>query len=211
MNFQGIQDKVQDWVNRTDLATVIPTVINMVQLQLERKTNYKYMEKEYTWENTTNYNLVVPPDYKSMISCRVFDASLGRYFSLTKMKASSAWDLFPFPEQSKSRPSTCSIKDGWDNLLIRPTPDKPYYVVMEYWGRSIELSGANDVSWLSENAYDILIYGALLELKPYLGDDSNVAVWQAKYADAVGSLQISEKEELHLGSQQVAQPYGDIV
>lgn len=207
MDFQTIQSNVANWINRDDLSTIIPTVINLVQLQIERKYHFKYRETTQVWPANTLTKLSLPSNYDIMTYCFVTDTN-GKMIPLQKMPARSAWAKYPSISQYTARPELCAVDNGWSTLIIRPTPNQAYDITMEYYSKSPSLINPNDTNWLTDNAWDVLIYGALLELQPYLFDANFVQLWQQKYNDAVAAIQISQTEEQFAGSAQTAQYFG---
>ena len=56
----------------------------------------------------------------------------------------------------------------------------------------IEIGGPAQ-NWYTENAPEVLLYGALLEAKPFIMDDARIPVWQTFFNEAVSTLIEEEK------------------
>lgn len=54
------------------------------------------------------------------------------------------------------------------NIIIGPTPDSSYSVQLNYFYRPASLTVDTTGTWLSTNAYDVLLYGALSESSNWL-------------------------------------------
>jgi hypothetical protein len=50
------------------------------------------------------------------------------------------------------------------------------------------------------NAPDVYLYGALLELEPFVQNDARLAVWGAGYTNAIESIQAADDRDRHSGS-----------
>jgi hypothetical protein len=54
-----------------------------------------------------------------------------------------------------------------------------------------------DSTWYVVNAPEVLLYGALLEAKPFIMDDARIAVWKMFYDEAVLTLMIENDNAEH--------------
>jgi hypothetical protein len=207
MDFNDIQNAVANWINRDDLTATIPTMINIVQMQIERVYHLKYREKQKVWSANTLDILSLPTDYDKSIYCFVTDTN-GRYRPLTKMTPLAAYNLYPSVSQFTGRPEVFAAINALTQLVLRPYPDQAYDITLDYFSLSPALVNGTDTNWLTLNAYDALIYGACLEFGPFLQDQTLLPVWEAKLDKAMNSIAACEKEEETAGSYQRVQPYG---
>ena len=75
-----------------------------------------------------------------------------------------------------------------ENWLVVPTPDAEYPFEVLYYQLPILLDDANQSNWLTEYAPQLLLYRTLLELTPFLKNDSRIPVWQQMYDRAAAML-----------------------
>ena len=61
-------------------------------------------------------------------------------------------------------------------------------VKINYWKAFDALSQDADTNWLLTNAYDVYLYGTLMEAKAFIEDDSQVQKWTAAFDTAVENL-----------------------
>ena len=63
-----------------------------------------------------------------------------------------------------------------DNFIIAPTPDSGYSVELHYYYRpaSLTTQGDSGTTWLSENAPQSLLYGALIEAYTFMKGEADV-------------------------------------
>lgn len=210
MNFKEVQDTVALWLNRDDLSTAISTFINNTISSIERKFNFQYMERLVSMTAST-HELVAPSDYKSLRYSFIVD-SYGERILLTKKDAKAAIALYPNFEQHIGLPKCISTIDGGRTFLLRPTPDVDYTIEFAYYAKSSPLINDTDTNWLTDNAPDVLLYGALLNAEPFLATTDLIPVWQSRFDSELSSIGLSDVRENHLGSYQVVQPgIGDVV
>ena len=79
---------------------------------------------------------------------------------------------------------------GDSTFMLAPTPDSNYTFELHYFYRPASLTAGleNGTTWLSDNAPNALLYGSLVEAAVYLKNDSDIAVFQSKFSEAIGLL-----------------------
>ena len=66
-------------------------------------------------------------------------------------------------------------------MLITPTPDRAYPFEMTFYVKPPLLDEANQTNWITENAPNLLLYGTLREVAPFMKEDERMATWEAMY------------------------------
>ena len=87
-----------------------------------------------------------------------------------------------------------------NRLILRPTPDAAYVYHFYYYQYLPELSADTDTNWWTTDAWEILLYGALLQAQSFLKDDSRIQLWHGLLQEALIGLVTSEKKEQREGS-----------
>lgn len=196
MNFGQLKSKVALYLNRDDLAAQIGDFINMTIHRVEKENsgfgNWKCMEKREIVTTSEAY-IFIPQRFKEAIWFKVKDGD--RYYDLQKTSPKHALNLYPYPDSGKGRPVIFSTIKATNEFLVRPTPDKFYTFDLYYYVYSPDLSADTDTNWWTENAWEILLYGALGEAEPYLVNDSRIVVWKGFFDLAVARLRNAEQAE----------------
>jgi hypothetical protein len=95
-------------------------------------------------------------------------------------------------EFNKDRSDTGTPKyyANWDEntLIVAPAPDAAYEIELWYNKTPDHLSSTNTTTYLSNNAPEVLIYGAVSEAFSYLKNPPYVQLYEQKYAQAVQNL-----------------------
>lgn len=76
----------------------------------------------------------------------------------------------------------------FNHWLIVPTPDSAYPVEILYYELPPLLDETTQTNWITTNAPQLLLYGALLEATPFLKNDERIPVWQSFYDRALAAL-----------------------
>jgi hypothetical protein len=78
-------------------------------------------------------------------------------------------------------------------VRLGPAPDGTYPVEMLYFARIPGLSPARPSNWLLAKAPGIYLYGALLELMPFIRSDDRFALWFGMFSAAAAALQAQDE------------------
>jgi len=94
-----------------------------------------------------------------------------------------------YPDETEEGEPFCyaqfDVNGGETNIIIGPTPDDSYPCQLNYFYRPTSLVDSPTGTWLSQNAYDTLLYGALAEsavwLKKAAGIDSMGDTYEQRF------------------------------
>lgn len=193
MNFGQIKAQVKSFLNRDDLDSYIPIFINIAKSKIELEYNLYYMLNSTNLTLTEGVNtLSVPSDFKTVFSLAILDPTLSYY----RLIYPCFLDYLVYLQLNKytqsGEPLYYSIAEN--KFHFTPTPDKNYSVELKYYKYSPDLSADTDTNWLTENAWFVLLYGALLEFEPYLMNDERMVTWKALYDDAIRKVLLADLE-----------------
>lgn len=116
-----------------------------------------------------NAYLQLPADFLAAASLAIILTS-GAYVYLLPKETSYIREVYPNP--STTGQPTCyalfSADSSETTILVGPTPDLAYNTQLQYFYRPASLVTDTTGTWLSNHAYDTLLYGALSEASNYL-------------------------------------------
>jgi hypothetical protein len=186
MNFSGLITAITEETDRTNIASSkIAEKINTAMHNLERKNNFNYMKAKDSVAVTLAqgaYKIDFPTGYKKMIWFKYLDGS--DYTNIRQESESYSLSLYPNLTLDTGSPETFATLHDESKFLIRPTADIAYSVYRAYYKYSTDLVvTSSETNWLTANAWEILFYGGLLELAPYLRDNEAIAFWQGKFTE----------------------------
>lgn len=191
--YAELRSAVADWLNRDDLAAVVPSFIALAEADINRSLRDYRMEKRSTAALDAQYS-ALPNDWVETIrlsltgsTSRVELASDG---ALAEMRAMRG-DIV-------GRPTHYAHTAG--GLELFPTPDQTYDAELVYFAKVPALSDTVTTNWLLAAAPDVYLYGALVQSAPYLKDDARAAVWAGLYQNAITNLNSASERARHSGS-----------
>ena len=173
--------------NSSDFATERDQFIDTVELRLSRELrNCPELYKHQTASLTISDPYITKPsDLITMISFQVLS-------SASKRTAIEYRDVSFINEYWPTRTSTGTPKfyADWndDVFIVAPTPSAALTIEMNYRKRFTALSSSNTTSWLTVNAYDLLLYGCLIEAAVYDKNPQMMQIYEKRYQEALMSV-----------------------
>ncbi len=182
---QDLIDLTED--NSSAFATESLQFIATTELRLSRELqNCPALQKHVTSSLTINDPFVTKPsDYVSSISFQVLSSAAARN-PLEYRDVSYINEYWP----TRTSTSTPKYYADWDDgfFLIAPTPSAALNLELNYRARFNALSNDTATNWLTDNAYDALLYGSLIEAAIYNKNPQQQQVYQQRYVEAVQSV-----------------------
>lgn len=209
MDWATLKSDIADYLVRGDLpSALIPANINRAMRKCERLHNWKHMQTITTGTLTTD-NFSIPTRYKQVMS--MFVTVNSRQRELRKEEYRSLIIRYPYGSNSPAAPEAFALLQGNSKFYVRPYPDENYNYELVTYNYSAELSDSNTTNWFMENAHELLLYGALILLEPYLKNTENMAVWEKLYAEILNEHAAVSISEDNAGSFQSCVASYDVV
>jgi hypothetical protein len=197
--FTELKDAVADWLDRSDLTARIPDFITLAETRINRELRIRPMEVRSTMTTTSGsqyFNL--PGGY---IQMRNIQLNTNPVTPLEYITPEMMDRLYGSSTTGKPRAYTLI----GDEIQLSPIPDSAYSLEMAFYEKFTPLGdgatgGTVTSNWLTLNAPDVLLYGALLEAEPFIKNDERVPVWLNGYSNAIDKLQKADARDRHSGS-----------
>jgi len=87
-----------------------------------------------------------------------------------------------------------------EHFLLAPTPNSAYTVELHYYYRPTSLvDSGSSTTWISANAPNVLLYGALFEAYTFMkGEQDVIAIYEKRFMDGLSRLKdLGEARENH--------------
>ncbi len=196
--FTELKSAVADWLDRSDLTARIPDFITLAEARVSRDLRIRAMEVRSTMTTTAGkqyFNL--PTNY---IQMRNIQLNTNPTTALEYITPEMLDRLYGSSTTGKPRAYTLI----GDEIQLAPIPDSTYTLEMAFYEKFSPLgdgTGGSVVSnWLTSNAPDVLLYGALLEAEPFIKNDERVGLWVNAYDSAITKIQSADSRDRHSGS-----------
>lgn len=205
-----LQDEVAAWLNRRDIASMIPGWLLMVESEIAQTCRTR-CQVVSGLQLIDNAYITLPPDFATMESIR--DATTGELFELKDEWSGSwvsAYSPTPWNVYGQTAPGPCTsyrlVHDCIEFLphpIIPDPPDpnwKPQQVLMGWYAKPKPLLLPSDTSAVLEAHYAIYLFGLLKQGAMYERDDDDVAKWDAAYQQAVTRANLWKQQSDYSGA-----------
>lgn len=177
--YSELQASIANWLNRDDLTAVIPDFIALAETRIARDLRHWKQEKRVATDVDERYENL-PND---VIEIRQVQHTSGGVIS-----SISSFDMEKRRAERDTGGKPKYMCLTADQIELYPTPDASYNISMLYYARIPALTVAEPDNWLLRDAPDVLLYAALAQSAPYLGEDARIQIWVGLYQTAIDAL-----------------------
>ena len=197
MTFDQLKSNIADWLNRTDLTSVIPTFIELAEARLNRqlRTTNQYTRADIS---TSDQYLSMPDDFLEMRHIRITSPKERDLVEIAAHQINEYTDTNFLASLSDSHPRYFVYGSA---LRIIPAPSQSITYEMFYYSKIPALSTTNTTNCVSTSHPDAYLYYSLLQSAPYLGEDQRIQVWGQQAERAVAEVQASDNRRRTKGSR----------
>ena len=193
-NYTELQASIADFLNRSDLTSVIPDFITMCEAEFNRTLRVRDMSVRTRAPIDSQY-LKLPSDFIGMRNIDLLTDPV------TPMAYKNLQNLdIHRSAHSTGKPLYYSIMK--DNLEFAPAPDGDYTIEIVYYQKipALSATATNGVNWLLTDHPDDYLYGSLMHSAPYLQADERVGLWAGKYQQVIQQITSSDEKAKFSGS-----------
>ena len=190
-NYTDLKASVADFLNRSDLTSVIPDFVTMAEADLNRSLRVREMSIRTRAPIDSQY-VKLPDDFLGMrnIDLLTDPVTPMTYKNLQNLDIHRAGDM-------TGKPIYYSIMQN--NIEFAPAPDGDYTIEIVYYQKVPALAD-NSTSWLLDAHPDAYLYGSLMHSAPYLQHDERVGIWAGKYQQIIEQITTSDEKAKFSGS-----------
>ena len=187
-DFVTLQADVAAWLAKDSLTAVIPSFIRLAETRIRRDVRVRQMTKRARSTGEATRFLSLPNDYLELRTLRLINDS-GEPVALDEVEP----DALNVRSNSGGNPiKYCVHRElEFDAVVPRTTS-----LEIVYYAPFAALATAS-TNWLSQNAEDVYLYGALMQAEPYLKNDDRISTWANGYNGAVQAVNDADKRGRH--------------
>jgi len=189
LTYDSLISTIEQYLERRDAAVVdqIPTFITLAEFEIAQQIKtLGQIEVAQGVMEVGNPIIQKPSRWRKTVSMSVTSGGektpvfLRKYEYLTNYNAESPQGL----------PLYYGDYD-YDNWFVAPIPDQSYTFEVLVYQRLQPLSSTNQTNWITNNAPNAMLFGALLQAVIYLKDDAR-QIFQQKYDMAMQALKAED-------------------
>ena len=191
-SYSDLTSSVSNWLDRTDLDTVVPDFVSMAEAGFQRIIRNRKMLIRVNATIDSQYS-TLPSDFLEM---KAISLQVDPLVSL-EYKTPQGIDELSGQYRTQAAPRFYSIIK--DYIEVLPVPETTYTIEMLYYQKIPSLSSATS-NWLLEDAPDLYLYGSLRQAAPYLNEDERLPVWENLYSQRVLELEAANQASTKSGT-----------
>lgn len=193
--YSDLQTAVANWLNRSDLTSVIPDFITLAEGRIARQLRIRKQVTNTTLTTVANtQGVTLPTDFLEMENISITSTTPQATLSVVTPEIMDR----KFPAQySTGQPVVYCIVG--DTLQFGPTPDAAYTISMDYYQRLTALS-TTPTNWLLTNHPNLYLFAALAEAHMYMANEDTAAIWLQRFEKDLETLNVADDESLRSGS-----------
>ena len=184
-NYTDLQASVADFLNRSDLTSVIPDFVTLTEADLNRALRVREMSVRTRAPISEQY-VKLPVDFLGMRNIELVTSPVTplEYRNLQNLDAHRRSD-------PTGKPIYYSITQN--NIEFAPVPDSEYTLEIVYY-QKIPALVDNATNWLLDNHPDAYLYGSLMQSAPYLQADERIGIWAGRYQQILDQITASDEK-----------------
>ncbi len=190
--YSELQSAIGDWLNRSDLAAVVPNFIALAEANFNRQIRTRQMVKRATAQVEDGFT-TLPTDF---LEAKNVQLNTSPIRALTYVTLDAADGIRA--GAATGMPAHYTIVGTAIELV--PYPSGTYELELAYYGRIPALSSVQTINWLLTDHPDVYLHGALMQSAPYLRDDERIATWGSVYQAALRDLKLADDKSAVSGS-----------
>ena len=191
--YSELKTSIANYLNRSDLTSVIPDFITLAESKLNRALRLRTMQKRVSTTTTANDPFVdVPNDYLESVQFFV-DSNpnvILDYVNPTEIELDNT-------RETTGKPKQYTIVGN--EFQLNPIPDIAYTLKLTYFAKIPSLSDSNVTNYLLTNYPQLYLYGSLLEAQPYILNDERIPVWMGLYNEAIQLINRDDEQGRYSG------------
>jgi len=191
--FSELKTSIANYLNRSDLTSVIPDFITLAESKFNRVLRLRTMQKRVSTTTTANDPFVdIPSDFLESVQFFVDSNpnSILDYVNPTEIELDNI-------REASGKPKQYTIVGT--EFQLNPIPDTAYTLKLTYFAKVPSLSDSNTTNYLITNYPQLYLYGSLLEAQPYIVNDERIQVWMGLYNEAVQLINRDDEQGRYSG------------
>lgn len=188
--YAQLKQAIQDFCENTETSFVnnLPLFIRAAEDRIFQSVDLEVFRKNATSAMTAaDPYLSVPSDFLAPFSLQITSAG-NKDFLL--IKDVNFVNEFAVDNVTTGVPKYYALFDK-DNFILAPTPNSNFTVELHYYYRPASLTAGAEsgTTWISENAPNALLYGALYEAYTYMKGEADVlANYEKRFIENLSRL-----------------------
>ena len=190
LTYASLINDIQVYIDRDDtpFTTQIPRFVMMAENRIAKEVKQLGFKRIATDTMQVGVNVLTKPArWRETVSFNI-GTGVAHVTRTTLYERTYEWCRTFCPDPTVTSQPRYYADYDFNHFLIAGTPDYAYPFELMYYERPEPLSDANQTSWTTENAPELILYASLLEASPFLKSDERTQMWQGLYDRAAQNV-----------------------
>ncbi|MET3390642.1 hypothetical protein ABIC33_001265 [Variovorax sp. 1140] len=187
-SYTALQAAVSNWMNRGDLATVVPDFISLAESRIATDLRVRRLLTTTTLSTVPSGTVALPDGWLE------FEALRCNGRPLDFLTSEQIADRFG---TNTGEPAYYTIEG--DQLVVGPPPADVYPLDARYY-KQLDPLATTGTNWLLTSKPNLYLYAALAEACLFVKKKDDAASWAGLYSGIVDALHTEDKAAKHSGS-----------
>ena len=176
-NYNDLVSSIGAWLHRTDLNSVIPDFIGLAESRMNSDLDIRQTDSTTLATTDAGYNTVaLPYDFKEIRSVSMLSSGLTIVLDPMPIGLmTQRWGA-----STSSVPRSYAVRGN--NLVLAPTPDGNYDLIIDYFANISSLGVLNPTNEVLSNYPDMYLHACLIYAGQYVRDNDLVGQMESLYA-----------------------------
>ena len=188
MTYSSLTQDLKDWMENdgTEFSNETDNFIGLAEQRIVRDVDPQaFVTSAYSSFNANDRFITKPTDALIIKHLIYLDSDSKRHF-LEQRTDEFIYDYWPTSSTTGTPKYWANYKDT--EILVAPTPSAALTIEMSYVQRLDTLSSTNTTNWLTINAQELLLFGALMEACTFSKNREDLQIYSQRYQAAVQSV-----------------------
>ena len=188
MTYASLTQDIKDWMENdgTEFSNETDNFIGLAEQRIVRDIDPQAFTKSAFSSFNVNDRFVTKPTDALVIRHLLYlDSNSKRYF-LEKRTDEYIYDYWPTAATTGTPKYFANYNDT--EILVAPTPSAALRIEMSYVQRLDPLSSTNTTNWLTTNAQELILFGALMEACTFSKNREALQIFSSRYKASVDSI-----------------------
>jgi hypothetical protein len=190
-DYTSLCQAVGDYLDRPNLVQFIPNFIQNCEGTLYKSLRIRAMENALSV--TVASGVAALPTSPAFVELKFAYVNASPVQPLDRVLPEQIYQLHPDRSGTTSTPTKISTEGEY--FTFSPKPADGVVIKGIYYGRLDSLSVASPTNWFTDNAPDLLLYGALADAEPFIAGDIRIQTWLTFYQRAYQAVEREEAKQ----------------
>lgn len=189
--YTDLQNDIVSWLENDELTAKVTTFISLAEFKINRELRAVEMESIATQALSAVSEFInLPTDNIKLRNLYIDNGGVPKKIPYITPIQMSLWATDANDKDGNPRAYTIIGQQ----VKFPGIPGNTNNAIFEYIAKEPELSVLYNSNWITNNAYDLILYGSLAEAESWLINDDRVVLWKTMFQEILDKMNTAADE-----------------